>query len=479
MSFQITLVAFVTLAQLVVGISSLGADQVSLPLDIPDGLENMWTVRKDGSLIGPSPLIRIPYGPDCRAAILSIDRQEFPQVETAARMILERGTEIQIGPKVIGPVHVTRKVFFGKGEGQIRFLEVLENRSTTPITVRVSLSTQPHDSKIVWESENTVVVSGDGGVVTEFFYGSGGALKPTRDRKRSDILYWWDALAIQPQSKIVLLHFLGVRPKREQALNFAQSFDVAAACNDIEATDLSNIVNFDPRTLGAKVGIEIFRGSDKDAFLLKSGDKLTGTVQNANFRIQTSYAQLGFPATEIATIIYEGGASNIEKIVVLNGDVFSGFILDPDVSVKLEAGPAIKIRKEKISKLGFRIRPTEKEKYPVNHDITLTNGDHFSGIIKNRSLKIGASFGDMPIEISQIAKIEFISKKGTVTEITLKNGDKVSGFLKDEDIVVDLDFGREVSIYQNRIERIIFDKEALSRIYGEALKKEEELKKPK
>ncbi len=85
----------------------------------------------------------------------------------------------------------------------------------------------------------------------------------------------------------------------------------------------------------------------------------------------------------------------------------------------------------------------------------------------------------MPLEITQIAKIEFISKKGTVTEITLKNGDKVSGFLKDEDLVIDLDFGREVAIYQDRIEKIIFDKELLQKLSGEALRKREQDKTTK
>ena len=132
------------------------------------------------------------------------------------------------------------------------------------------------------------------------------------------ISYWWDAVAIQPESKVVILHFLAVRPKREQALEFAQAFDVAPACAEIDASDLSNIVNYDPRTLGAKAGIEIFRGAEKDVLLLKSGDKLTGTVQNGSFRIQASYAQLEFPAPDIATIIYEGGANNIERIVVLS-----------------------------------------------------------------------------------------------------------------------------------------------------------------
>lgn len=302
-------------------------------------------------------------------------------------------------------------------------------------------------------------------------------MKPSRDKKSSLIQYAWDALSLQPQSKAVLLHFVAVRPKREQALEFAQAFEVAPACVDIDPSDLSNNVNYDRRTLGAKAGIEVFRGEENEALLLKSGDKLTGTVQNENFRIQTSYAQLEFPASDIATLIYEGGGNNIERMVVLNGDIFSGFILDPEVTVKLDAGPVMKIRKEKISKLGFRVRTNEKEKYPVKHDVTLTNGDHFSGTVKNPSLKIGAAFGEMAVEIGQIAKIEFISKKGVVTEITLRNGDKVSGFLKDEDILIDLDFGREVSICQDRIEKIIFDRDLLEKLSGRALEEAEAAEK--
>ena len=473
-SARTSVVAVAVVAIALLGLSAK-ADQVALPVDVQGGLENMWSVNKDGTLrmTGSNPFYRsgnYDY-PACR---LSIDGTSFPSLESATRIVHESGVEFQIGPKVVGAVHVTRKVFFGKGEGHIRLLEVIENRSTTPVAVKVALYSTPNSSKIVWENEHCVVASARNGAVTEYFAGPGGAIQPTRDKKTQNISYWWDAVAIQPESKVVLLHFLAIRPKREQALEFAQSFEVAPACTDIDAGDLANIANFDPRTLGAKAGIEIFRGGEKEALLLKSGDKLTGTVQNEKFRIQTSYAQLEFPASDIATIIYEGGANNIERIVVLNGDVFSGFILDAEVTVKLDAGPVITIRKEKISKLGFRIRANEKEKYPVNHDVTLTNGDHFSGTVKNQSLKIGAAFGEMPVEIGQIAKIEFISKKGTVTEITLRNGDKVSGFLKDEDVAIDLDFGREVAIYQDRIEKIIFDKQLLQKLSGEALKKAEE-----
>lgn len=449
----------------------LKAEQVALPLVMTDSLEVDWTIQKDGSLRGP-----MPYGTAGKASRLRIDDTPFPDVESAVRNAFENGIEMVLGPKAVGSVQVTRKIYLGNGEGHIRFLEVINNPTTTPVSVKVELESDAHSNANftnVWENENCAVVEySQSGV--EFVHGPGGASSPKRDKRNPRYLkHIWDAVSIQPQSKLAILHFVAVRPKREQALEFAQAFEVAPACGNIEPSDLACILNYDPRTLGAKSGIEIFRGSEKDVIQLKSGDQLTGIVQNEAFLIQTSYAQLKFPADQIATIVFEGGANNIERIIVLNGDVFSGFILDPEVNINLDAGPKIRIRKEKISKLGFRARPAEKEKYPVNHDITLTNGDHFSGKIKNTSLTIGASFGDMTVEIDQIAKIEFISKKGTVSEITLKNGDKVSGFLKDEDIQIDLDFGGGVKVYQDRFEKIIFDFDAVSRIKGKAIKEKE------
>ncbi|MHA1815742.1 MAG: hypothetical protein ACTSX1_07030 [Candidatus Heimdallarchaeaceae archaeon] len=442
--------------------------QIVLPARTKDGLKNIWVVNNDGCLTSRPD----PYKWAC---ILYVDGIKFPNHESAILFIREKGKEVVIGPTVMGSVTVTRKIYFGKGEGHVRFVEVFENTTTTPVTINVELKSiskcwKQLPFRTIWENDECIVVyypvaSAHNFGAVEFIYGSGGRFKPRRD-ERSELSYSWNNLPIQPQSKVVILHFCAVRPQRKQALEFAQSFQVAPACVEMDPSDLSSIVNYDPAKLGAKTGIEILRGKDKDIALLKSGDKLTGMVQETTIRIQTSYALLEFPTEKIATIIYEGGVNNIERIILLNGDVFSGFILDSLITLKLEAGPIIKIRKEKISKLGFHIRSNERKKYPVHHDITLTNGDHFSGIILNEKLTIKAAFGDMTIPTNQIAKIDFISKRGTVTNIILKNGDKVSGFLKDEDIKIKLDFGGKVSIYQDRFEKIIFDVKALEKALG-------------
>ena len=255
--------------------SNLQAEQIALPIVITDALENDWTIQKNGRLTGPNPYYigtkRTGYG-----SLLFVDGSLFPELESATRIIYENGMEIALGPKAVGSVQVIRKVYLGQGEGHIRYIEILENTTTTPVSIKVELLSEcSYGSNFthVWENENCAVVEYSSKPGVEFVYGPGGGLSPKRDRRNARYLrHTWEAVSIQPQSKVSILHFVAVRPKREQALEFAQSFEVAPACGNIDPSDLTCILNYDPRTLGAKSGIEILRGTDKDVVQLKSGD---------------------------------------------------------------------------------------------------------------------------------------------------------------------------------------------------------------
>lgn len=442
-------------------------EQVTLPLALRDSLDFVWNVNKDGSIVQG---IANVFYTDRRNGYLGgvglyVGGARFGDVESGTRFVRETGIEVVIGPHPVAGVTVTRKVFAGYDEGHIQYLDIIENRSTSPVTVDVQLRSEASGAYVpVWESPNALVVAYGNGVLTHVHTGPGA--QHAADVRVEGRLYTatWTSVSIQPQSRVVFTHFVAQRGGREEALQLAQVFDVAAATVWAAASDLASIVNFDPATLGARTGFSILRGDENDVIRLKSGDRLTGTILNESIRIQTSYALLEFPTEEIATLVFEGGANNIERVVVLNGDVFSGFIIDPIINFRLAAGPSVNIRKEKIGQAGFRIRPTELDEYPVQHEVVLTNGDRFSGRVLNDELTIEAAFGALTVDLPSIARIVFVSERGVVTEVTLNNGDKVSGFLRDEDIIIDLDFGAQVAVFQDRVERIIFDRAILEGI---------------
>lgn len=211
---------------------------------------------------------------------------------------------------------------------------------------------------------------------------------------------------------------------------------------------------------GAQVrSAPVFRGTAKyDVMELKNGDLLTGTMLNDQIGIQTAYARLAFRKDQIASLLLEGDIANIEQIIVINGDVFSGFVLEKTIRFRLSTGSEIEVRREKIKRMGIRMLPYEKKEYPQKDVTVLKNGDVFSGVVKTTRITVQTSYASVPAKISDIALIEFIGKDRVVTKIRLKNGNTMQGLLQEEDLAIDLDYGPEILIYKDKIDRIEFRK---------------------
>jgi hypothetical protein len=203
-------------------------------------------------------------------------------------------------------------------------------------------------------------------------------------------------------------------------------------------------------TLGLVLDLE--RPSDTDVLLLRNGDKLTGTILNESFSIRTSYATIKYSNRMIAGIDLEGGTNNIEAIVTVNNNRFSGFIDDSAFVFKLQTGPQIQIRREKILKAIFRVREKERKGIPQRQFFILKNGDYFSGKIMNDQLILSTTYAKVPLNLNDAVFVKLIGVNNPLTKVLMRNHDTVQGVLDTEDILVQLDVGPTVKIYQDRIE---------------------------
>jgi hypothetical protein len=198
--------------------------------------------------------------------------------------------------------------------------------------------------------------------------------------------------------------------------------------------------------------LDLQRPSDTDVLLLRNGDKLTGTILNSTFSIRTSYASLKFHNRMIAGIDLEGGANNIEAIVTVNNNRFSGFIDAPGFAFKLQTGPQIQIRREKVLKAIFRVRGEERKGIPQRQFLLLKNGDYFSGRILNDRLSVSTTYAKVPLDLNDAESVRLIGGNNPLTKIIMRNNDTLQGVLETDDISVELDIGQRISIYQDRID---------------------------
>lgn len=208
----------------------------------------------------------------------------------------------------------------------------------------------------------------------------------------------------------------------------------------------------DAESLGIVLDLE--RPSNTDILLLRNGDKLTGTVLNEKFSIRTSYAKITLNNRIIAGIDLEGGANNIEKIITVNNNRFSGFIDDPVFVFKLQSGAQIEVRREKVLKVVFRVREAERRGIPQRQFITLKNGDYFSCKILNEKLIIATTYAKVPLSLNDAESITLIGGENPLTKVLMSNGDLLQGVLETEDIEVELDVGSTAKIYKDRIDVI-------------------------
>jgi len=196
------------------------------------------------------------------------------------------------------------------------------------------------------------------------------------------------------------------------------------------------------------------RPTDADILILRSGDKLIGTILNESFNATTSYAELEFNRQIVAGIDLNGGSDNIESIITVNNNRFSGFIHNPAFVFKLQQGPEVEIRREKVLKAVFRIRDGERQRLPQHQFIILKNGDFFSGKILNDVLTTLTPFAKVPLELNNIDSITFLGGENQWVEVAFRDGGRLQGTLEQEDIQIELDIGPAIKIYQDRIDTI-------------------------
>lgn len=202
------------------------------------------------------------------------------------------------------------------------------------------------------------------------------------------------------------------------------------------------------------VVFDMERSENSDVLILRNGDRLVGSIQNDGFGIRTSYGQLNFGSPLVAGIDLDGGENNIDAIVTVNNNRFSGFLDDPIFTLRLDTGPVVQVRREKVSKAVFRLRDSERDGLKQNQYLELSNGDYFSGKILNKMITVEAAYGEVPVKLDTVDTITITGGNFPVVKVAQTNDNVVQGTLKTEDIEVMLDVGAMVKIYQDRIEKI-------------------------
>ncbi len=220
---------------------------------------------------------------------------------------------------------------------------------------------------------------------------------------------------------------------------------ISAPANDSSA----RASRLDPRLL-----TEVFhvaRHRETDLLIFWDGSRQTGILLNKTFSLRTAYAPLKFEKKMLAGLKLDNGYGGGESLITVNSNRFSGFLEDPFFTFQPETGDRLKVRREKVWKVLFRVREEELQGWPQGRWFRLKNGDWFSGQLLSDPLPISTAHGPVSVSLKETARLVFSTNRPSLATITRRHGEPLQGRLALEDVRILLDLGRTVNLYPDYI----------------------------
>jgi formylglycine-generating enzyme required for sulfatase activity len=188
-----------------------------------------------------------------------------------------------------------------------------------------------------------------------------------------------------------------------------------------------------------------------DRVWLRDGEQLSGTVRNEKFILRTAHGPIALETGRIAGIQFAAGNNPLDRILAVNQDRLSGFLEDVYFLIQLEDERQLKIRREAVARLGFRVRTAEDEGIRLRQSVVLKNGDVFTGRLAGGPFDIATVDGTQTFDFPEIESIAFPDSPRHSARIQLREGNFIEGTWLQEDMEIELDLGPTLRVYRDHV----------------------------
>jgi hypothetical protein len=344
---------------------------------LTDKLGNSWNIEQNGTLgrVGNS---MINSG-----LTLLINNQQF---YTYQPMMTADGAEYVLPSRAnssLPGLQILRRIRVMEREGALRFLEVLTNGNSNPLTVSVVLRTNfsgNYKTYITDQGNSGVVTLGprEGAILVTpgsnqsnraFLFtlsGQKSAIKPTITSQNKYGLTFQYNLTIPPGQTVAIAHAVAQVPVPREfdrqtlarvfrplaldrlAGSVPQEFRALLA-NGEGAGGLSGGLSTTGATLESRLGVE--RGR-RDILAMGDRTRLVGTAAAARIAITTPYGGAEVPLDQIAAIVGgNGGRRDGARIFLRDSQAFSGEIVAEELRFAMASGGRMNLQIENLDRL--------------------------------------------------------------------------------------------------------------------------------
>ena len=185
--------------------------------------------------------------------------------------------------------------------------------------------------------------------------------------------------------------------------------------------------------------------------MLRSGARLAFEESNLTLEFLTPHGRLSLSAADLEFIQMDTPAGGLHRAVFRNKSSLAGLLTSEELSFKLTLGLALKLPRQRVSRLYFGNAPVKSEPSAA---IKLRNSDVLYGRVTDEKWTIRSKLDDIQVACADIATCEFSPESLGQVKLTLRNGSKLGGALASDYINFKITPGPAMKIFVGQISSI-------------------------
>ena len=192
------------------------------------------------------------------------------------------------------------------------------------------------------------------------------------------------------------------------------------------------------------------RGGVSDVVVLRTGERLTGTVRNTRWAVHAAYATLEFPRNQVASVRFNA-SPGLTRIVLVNGDVVSGVLVEDTVRLDTP-GDQQRLGSERLESVALRVS-ADVPGTGTGIRVAMQNGDVVTATRARSPLHVRIAGQVLAVPLAGVRHAA-IEEGGTHVTLELTDGEHTTGDLLDETLVLDLALGPSIRVRPGQIRSI-------------------------
>jgi formylglycine-generating enzyme required for sulfatase activity len=193
-----------------------------------------------------------------------------------------------------------------------------------------------------------------------------------------------------------------------------------------------------------------------DRLWLRQGDPWVGQLLNPSLEMQTPYARLQVPVSQVSSANFAEGPEQLDRIFLVPSGRLSGFLLEPEIRFQPRSGSLLTMRCDRVARITLHRQSAlpEPSREVPRRLLFFRNGDTMSGRILDGPFRVSTPQTDVMLAVEDLVSVSFSDTHPVLAEVGTVQGEKLEGVWPDRELQITLDIGPTIRVYPSRISSI-------------------------